>query len=450
MVNIIPAPVEVKEDSGFDPKIDIFERQPFGESLTRLVQALPDGGVIALDSKWGEGKSTFVKMWLGYLLAQDIPSIRLDAFEHDYSDDPFVCISAKLLDYFENEKGLFDGLKGKTLAVAKSLFWSGTKIALRVATLSAVQGTELEGVGDDISQALSEVADKEVWARINAHKSLEETIRQYRTQLEDAVARHTSQRMVFVIDELDQCRPDFAVAMVEQIKHLFTAKGVVFVLVINSEQLQNSVNGVYGQKIDAEKYLQKFINIWSTLPPKRIDIHRTREYSNYIKDLFSRTDFSNEADGISENLTDGFELRLSDLARAYSPSLRELEKIVTNIIMSHAALSPGDIREPISLSLLSTLKVMRPDIFDALLHQKWENAALRQISYPGTKPEYKAALEFLTLSEAEYADRLRSFGQSHNNPEFNAYSVTPDKFGGWDGKLYLRKYTRAMTLFLTS
>jgi len=57
--------LSVKAEDGFSPEIDIFKRKQFGERLSNLVVNSNENLVLALDSKWGEGKSTFIKMWCG-------------------------------------------------------------------------------------------------------------------------------------------------------------------------------------------------------------------------------------------------------------------------------------------------------------------------------------------------------------------------------------------------
>ncbi|TOL41491.1 hypothetical protein CGH98_24085, partial [Vibrio parahaemolyticus] len=60
------------------------------------------------------------------------------------------------------------------------------------------------------------------------------------------------------IDELDRCRPSYAVEMLEVIKHFFELDNVVFVVATDTEQLQHAVKAVYGQLFDAQLYLGRF------------------------------------------------------------------------------------------------------------------------------------------------------------------------------------------------
>jgi hypothetical protein len=84
------------------------------------------------------------------------------------------------------------------------------------------------------------------------------------TQKEDG----TTQKIVFIIDELDRCRPDYALNLLEIVKHFFAVSNVHFVLGVNLHALEHSVRARYGQGIDAAKYLQKFVMLEMRLPNK--------------------------------------------------------------------------------------------------------------------------------------------------------------------------------------
>lgn len=88
------------------------------------------------------------------------------------------------------------------------------------------------------------------------------------------------------IDELDRCKPDFAIHMLEVIKHVFDVEGVQFVLVCNTQQLKASICHCYGGSVDAQRYLDKFLKFTFALP-KYIDENQRvnasiRHYKNLI------------------------------------------------------------------------------------------------------------------------------------------------------------------------
>ena len=82
-----------------------------------------------------------------------------------------------------------------------------------------------------------------------------------------SIEHSKNERVVYIIvDELDRCRPSYAIKFLEEIKHLFGVPGVVFILGLNSEQLGNAVSGIYGDRFNGEAYLKRFIDRKILLP----------------------------------------------------------------------------------------------------------------------------------------------------------------------------------------
>lgn len=108
--------------------------------------------------------------------------------------------------------------------------------------------------------------------------------------------------LVVVIDELDRCRPTYAIELLEVAKHLFAVDGVVFVLGVNRSELAESVKAVYGASFDAEGYLHRFIDIDIRLPQpdrgafidsqmKAIGMHAFLANIKHTKDIHALEDF---------------------------------------------------------------------------------------------------------------------------------------------------------------
>ena len=73
-------------------------------------------------------------------------------------------------------------------------------------------------------------------------------------------------RVIFLVDELDRCRPDYAITYLETIKHIFDVQGAVFILAADRQQLENSAKTAFGPNLDFEEYYRKFIHREITLP----------------------------------------------------------------------------------------------------------------------------------------------------------------------------------------
>lgn len=251
--------------------------------------------MIALDGGWGSGKSFFLKCWVGYHLKQEThkaETVYFDAFKHDYLDDPLIALTGEIARRFRTEEDdAEDPQSAKKDARVKKLkksAWAVGKAAGRIG-LSAVTfgATEiLSDMGDEIAKAAGEEAkafldrtggedeSEKYW---DMHEAKIAAMEGFRLALEALTEPATEQqaaesggrlkkgepsrKLVIVVDELDRCRPDYALSLLEIIKHFFNVPGVHFVLGMNLAELQNSVRARYGAGIDSERYLQKFITL---------------------------------------------------------------------------------------------------------------------------------------------------------------------------------------------
>ena len=135
-MKIVIPEIQIPADCGFDPDIDIFKRKDFGERLANLVENSGGNPVLALDSGWGEGKSTFIKMWRGYLAKRQgtkIRSIYFDAFENDYQKDPFLTLASEIYQLISvNDADTKTKFINKAVKAVKSLSRGALKVAVKV------------------------------------------------------------------------------------------------------------------------------------------------------------------------------------------------------------------------------------------------------------------------------------------------------------------------------
>lgn len=96
-----------------------------------------------------------------------------------------------------------------------------------------------------------------------------------------------NKKIIIMVDELDRCKPTFAIELLEVIKHLFDVENMVFIFALDIKQLSYSVQSVYGTGIDSTGYLCRFFDYISKLP--KIDINTI--YSNFL--IFEKMELSN-------------------------------------------------------------------------------------------------------------------------------------------------------------
>jgi hypothetical protein len=140
-------------------------------------------------------------------------------------------------------------------------------------------------------------------------------------------------------------------------------KNVVFVLVMHKEQLEESVKCIYGQNIDAHTYLQKFINIETKLPKQITDLY-TNDLTRYSRRLIQLHEI--ETWGKDEEIVSGIE----PLANHFDLSLRQLEKIYTNLALFYGTSAENDAFQIVPIIVfLAVIKTVKPLVFDKLLQK---------------------------------------------------------------------------------
>ena len=250
---------------------DLLDLRPCAERLQAFIntelQFVEGSLVIALSSKYGSGKTTFLQMWEADLgkdrERQNAPIvISVNAWESDYYGDPLFAVISGLADYMRKGGKSVDPI----VDAAKDIGWFATaiggQIAQKVTGIDPVAAGNLaeekkarrEGV-EDIPKDTFSVYE----GRKNAMCRLKEAVEQF--------VASSGLRVYFIIDELDRCRPDYAITYLETIKHVFDVKGAVFILAADRDQLNNSAKTAFGRDLDFDEYYRKFVHREVTLPP---------------------------------------------------------------------------------------------------------------------------------------------------------------------------------------
>jgi len=256
-------------------KGDVLKRQLLAQQLTGYLARLRDGAVIALDAPWGEGKTWFTQHWAAQLRKDGHAVGMIDAFQQDYVEDPFMLVAGEILRLCATNKSMVDKLRERAGSVMSAILPVAVKATINVAG-RALGTTDLvdefsEAAKEAVKSGTGKAADvAKVWVekKLAAHESDKHSLRAFRDALAE-FASTQAEPVVILVDELDRCRPAFAVRLVERIKHFFDVPNLVFVLVMNRQQLEMAIKGVYGADTDASTYLSKFLNLALTLPSLR-------------------------------------------------------------------------------------------------------------------------------------------------------------------------------------
>lgn len=273
-VKVYPSP-PITED-GFSSGNDLLKKAFLADGMTNLITNVEDPLVIAFNGVWGSGKTTFLKTWMADLQKTGHPVVFFDAFENDYVEDAFAALVRELIAITEQQnegrkKGIND-FKGTAVDLGAMLLRASGKIALKAAvrgaTAGLVKSEEIQEVISDTQAEAVEIGEAYMNQLISNPRKQKDTAEAFKDALEKLPsllvppAEGEDQKpLIFIIDELDRCKPIFALAILERVKHFMSVPNIHFILGVNLRQLEGSVRFAYGQDIDAGEYLQKFVNL---------------------------------------------------------------------------------------------------------------------------------------------------------------------------------------------
>lgn len=329
------APIELYK-TGFDTS-DYLNRKPFADKLSGLVDRFETPFVVALDGAWGSGKSFFLRRWVGHHQAAREDTtvvVYFDAFEHDYMDDPFVVLVGAVAYRFESKepkaKKYWDNGKKIVTKLARPVLRIGAAIA--TASLSEIAAPLIDSglakIGDEFDQA-----SDEFWKKEDSRRAAVSEFRAFLSRLTAGDKDMPAKKIVIVIDELDRCRPDYALSMLEIIKHFFSVPNVHFILGVNMSELENIARSRYGEKVDAKNYIRKFVSVRIAMPEGGIQNSPDAGWQVYLdrvaKDM-----------GVPASIFQEIKTQLSFI-RSELLSLRTIKSLLTELSVVPQARDPA-------------------------------------------------------------------------------------------------------------
>ena len=226
--------------------------------------------VLNLDAGWGQGKTFFLAGFNELLKSEGHRVVLVNAWEDDYAEDPLLSVVSAIEKTFP---------EGKPAEAARSVAAVGAKIAAvglkhgAKALLTKVVGSDgakqiieaggalAKGGVDAVGELLDASTDAMGKVLLSQFAEGKAAVSDFRNKLSELVQASEDDPPLFIlIDELDRCRPSYAITLLERVKHLFEVDGVVFVIATDTEQLRHSIAAVYGSEFDGKGYLLRFFD----------------------------------------------------------------------------------------------------------------------------------------------------------------------------------------------
>lgn len=238
---------------------DLMGRKASSDFLTSYMLANPHIKVLNVNSPWGAGKSFFLERWAKELRQRHI-CVTFNAWETDYTDEPLVALITCLEEQTSDQSVIAEASKA-TIEASTSLIKKATPLIIK-GLIKRYVGVELdEIIGDTAGEAAEGIVEQLISDQAKTPKHVAEFKKAMADRINEAQKRENKQGPAFIfIDELDRCRPTYAIELLERIKHFFEIENCRFVVASDSSQLAHSVRAIYGERFHSERYLNRFFD----------------------------------------------------------------------------------------------------------------------------------------------------------------------------------------------
>lgn len=313
-------------------KIDILDRAKIMSDIEQILVLLSEqkqGRVFALDGKWGYGKTYILERLekeLEGLKNEETQDDRFYVFhyncwQYDYYEEPAVAIVSAML-----EK------RGKDNKAEMTLQKEYTDLKT---VLGKIAGEFTKNkIGINLVELCNELEENKGDKRENPSDfdemfAFKKTLDFTRNQIRELSKNKT---VLLVVDELDRCMPEYAIKVLERLHHMFEGlDNVIVLLAIDSTQLEHSVKEIYGEQVDTERYLRKFIGFRIRLDVGKVQNQILKNYEYYFYRF--------------ENLAECCPIVLMLIKLAHI-DIRNMDKLIEKIAMIHDLSVDKSIKQP--------------------------------------------------------------------------------------------------------
>lgn len=291
--------------------------------------------------------------------------VYFNAWKDDYVTDPLIPMVSAIDELKVGGASANECFRSSMATVRKAVGPIAKRVikaAIKVGTMGALDVDEAieEATADATSEAASDLIEE--FQREKA------SLEQFRESLEKAVSKLSQddppRPLIFFIDELDRCRPSYAIELLERVKHVFDVPNMVFVLSIDKKQLEAITAAVYGERIDAPEYLRRFIDLEYSLPA----LH-TKSYTRILIERFGFKEFfeARKQNSTLANDHEHFVEVFTLLAGMFDLPLRARERCLTRLAVALTQTGKDHFLDPIVLSLLLVLRIKEPALYSGLV-----------------------------------------------------------------------------------
>jgi hypothetical protein len=263
----LPQPLRLLTDQpvaeGADTRFDGLGFDVYAQVLADASRGTPGPFTIGIFGEWGNGKTSLMRLIQRKLTSDNVLCVWFNAWQYEKEEHPIVPLVGSIIQEIERNKDFSDHLQdaGKTLLRSLRAIAYG---------FSAKAEFEVPGFAKlEAGFVMKDIIDRE--AALTPDPIIDRSLYYRAFETLASVSLPKDSRIVILIDDLDRCFPDKAIAMLESIKLVLSQRGFIFILGIARSvlegYLQHRYQDQYGIKaFDGAAYLDKIVQLAFPLP----------------------------------------------------------------------------------------------------------------------------------------------------------------------------------------
>lgn len=466
-------------------------REEYGKFLLSVLTSEKNGFVLNLNGSWGSGKTQFLRRLYVELAEQQYPVVYIDAWESDFIKDPLIVVCTEILnqlgyifknvnkgneseivnDRFNTAFFELQGSFGKFLSFSKGiakgyeLYSSDNSASLFSEMLEGISispelSMKMKGVNETNFQLLMKVQEKQN-ELVQAMKDIRKQVNIICGILNELYDLKIP--LVILVDELDRCRPDYAIKMLEVIKHFFDVKGCAFLIATDTDSLEKSIKSIYGSEFSSQAYLKRFFNQRIRLPKTSVQNFikaRPIDFDFYQKNNLTLYPYNDplKLEAIIPSILDRDDLELRDIEQILDKLESCLNYLVHNQMdkiefINIVVLIYGIVEQHLNLPDFyerSNNRLMLSEPFNSLIFNietgSFIDSQLKVVTLISSKKEYTSLNshskylknnEMLTMSSEDFANYNQEGWYetkilNENLKQLNAWKKSPENYWLWD------------------
>ena len=331
---------------------DVLGRVEIATRLTTLIRQQSVPLTVSIHGNWGTGKTFLLKRWQKDLEMQGFNAIYFNAWEDDFCYDPLLAIIGQLSEYFK--EGNLKTLAGKLAQIA---------VPLLVKNASGVLN---KAIGLTFEVEVKESSGRDFLKEYRDQRATKDELKKQLAIVAAVVVEETGHPLVFIVDELDRCRPTFAIELLERVKHIFDVPNIVFAFGLNRDELSRSLSSLYGE-INTDVYLRRFFDFEFNLP--EVD---SQGFAEHLIDRFQLVQVFQSLSVAARDPGHVYDYNnyravFPKLWSALGLSLRDMDYGIRLLALLVRTLQPRTFTHPFLLGVLIAMKFKKPEFYQSLI-----------------------------------------------------------------------------------